>query len=91
MVGRGLMPQDLDLCFQKLMVFGAGLGGIGGAKMGCGGVITEWKDIPMELLLRIVSLGDDQTVIVAAGVWSGWRMLLPWDLPNSPSHGARTT
>ncbi|KAL7176296.1 hypothetical protein ACSBR2_029776 [Camellia fascicularis] len=74
MVGReGLMPEDLDLCFEKLMVFGAGGGGIGGAKMGCGGVITEWKDIPMELLLRIVSLGDDRTVIVAAGVCSGWR------------------
>ncbi|KAF2296630.1 hypothetical protein GH714_000721 [Hevea brasiliensis] len=32
-----------------------------------GVVVTEWKDIPMELLLRIVSLVDDRTVIVASG------------------------
>ncbi|XWS21714.1 hypothetical protein CRYUN_Cryun30bG0078300 [Craigia yunnanensis] len=38
-----------------------------------GVVITEWKDIPMELLLRIVSLVDDRTAIVASGVCSGWR------------------
>ncbi|GMI82960.1 hypothetical protein like AT1G21410 [Hibiscus trionum] len=36
-------------------------------------VVTEWKDIPMELLLRIVSLVDDRTVIVASGVCCGWR------------------
>lgn len=40
-----------------------------GLKMG----ITEWKDIPMELLLQIVSLVDDQTVIAASGVCRGWR------------------
>ena len=38
-----------------------------------GAVITEWKDIPVELLLRIVSLVDDRTVIMASGVCSGWR------------------
>ncbi|KAJ6306904.1 hypothetical protein OIU78_022083 [Salix suchowensis] len=38
-----------------------------------GVVITEWKDIPVELLLRIVSLVDDRTVIMASGVCSGWR------------------
>ncbi|KAA8546490.1 hypothetical protein F0562_002771 [Nyssa sinensis] len=75
MVGKeGLMSEDLDLCFEKLMVFRGGSGGgIGGSKMGGGGVITEWKDIPMELLLRIVSLVDDRTVIVASSVCSGWR------------------
>lgn len=36
-------------------------------------MINEWKDIPMELLLRIMSLVDDQTVIVASGVCTGWR------------------
>ncbi|GFS31024.1 RNI-like superfamily protein [Actinidia rufa] len=36
--------------------------------MGGIGAITEWKDIPMELLLRIVSLVDDQTVIFVSGV-----------------------
>ncbi|GMP46597.1 hypothetical protein CsSME_00014684 [Camellia sinensis var. sinensis] len=72
MVGReGLGGEDLDSCFEKLLLGG---GGIGGVKMrgggGGGGVITEWKDIPMELLLRIV---DDRTVIVASGVCTGWR------------------
>ncbi|KAG4147745.1 hypothetical protein ERO13_D05G242000v2 [Gossypium hirsutum] len=38
-----------------------------------GAVITEWKDIPMELLLRIVPLVDDRTAIVASGVCCGWR------------------
>ncbi|KAJ7959222.1 F-box protein like [Quillaja saponaria] len=37
------------------------------------GVITEWKDIPMELLLQILSLLDDKAVIVASGVCRGWR------------------
>lgn len=34
--------------------------------------LNGWKDLPMELLLRIV-LGDDRTVIVASGVCTGWR------------------
>jgi F-box and leucine-rich repeat protein 1 (S-phase kinase-associated protein 2) len=80
MVGReGLKTEGLGLCFDKLMVFG-GTGGIGGTKMGGGGMITEWKDIPMELLLRIVSLVDDRTVIVASGVCSGWRDAICWGL-----------
>ncbi|XP_057468712.1 F-box protein SKP2A-like isoform X2 [Actinidia eriantha] len=58
------------------MVFGGG----GGAQMGGGGAITEWKDIPMELLLRIVSLVDDRTVIVVSGVCSGWRDAICWGL-----------
>ena len=68
--------EELDLCFEKLMVFGGG----GGAKMGGGGAITEWKDIPMELLLRIVSLVDDRTVIVVSRVCSGWRDAICWGL-----------
>lgn len=35
--------------------------------------MTGWKDLPMELLLRIVSLVDDRMVIVASGVCTGWR------------------
>lgn len=57
------------------MVFGGG-----GAEMGGCGAITEWKDIPMELLLRIVSLVDDRTVIVVSGVCSGWRDAICWGL-----------
>jgi F-box and leucine-rich repeat protein 1 (S-phase kinase-associated protein 2) len=65
---EGLKSDDLDLCFEKLMMV------FGGGKMSGGRAITEWKDIPMELLLRIISLvDDDRTVIVASGVCSGWR------------------
>ncbi|XP_043688487.1 F-box protein SKP2A-like [Telopea speciosissima] len=67
MFGEGSKIGDLESCFQKLVVFGGGEG-----KMG-GGVLTEWKDLPMELLLRIVSLVDDRTVIIASGVCTGWR------------------
>ncbi|XP_058097373.1 F-box protein SKP2A-like [Magnolia sinica] len=63
MVRGKLVTEDLDICFQKLIV---------GGKMG-GGAMTDWKDIPMELLLRIVSLVDDRTVIMASGVCTGWR------------------
>ncbi|KAJ4841687.1 F-box protein skp2b [Turnera subulata] len=80
MVGGGatVRGEDLNSCFEKLMTVAAagagstGIGGQGGAQME-GAVITEWKDIPMELLLRIVSLVDDRTVIMASGVCSGWR------------------
>ncbi|KAF8404353.1 hypothetical protein HHK36_009236 [Tetracentron sinense] len=41
--------------------------------LGGGGKMSDWKDIPMELLLRIVSLVDDRTVIIASGVCTGWR------------------
>lgn len=76
MVGEAtnLSSEDLNLCFEKMMMAGAGAGAdrAGGVKMD-GVVITEWKDIPMELLLRILSLVDEPTVIVASGVCSGWR------------------
>ncbi|PNT37389.2 hypothetical protein POPTR_005G185700v4 [Populus trichocarpa] len=77
MAGEGkARSEDLNLCFEKLMMlaFGGGKTGSseGGVKME-GAVITEWKDIPVELLLRIVSLVDDRTVIMASGVCSGWR------------------
>ncbi|KAL6984345.1 F-box protein skp2a [Sarracenia purpurea var. burkii] len=63
------------------MVIGGSVGEIGGTKMGGGaGMITEWKDIPMELLLRIVSLVDDRMVIVASGVCTGWRDAISWGL-----------
>lgn len=77
MVESGLKNETLDHSFQKLMVV-AGCGG--GMKMGGVGVITEWKDIPMELLLRILSLVDDRSVIVASGVCIGWRDAICWGL-----------
>ncbi|XP_057973686.1 F-box protein SKP2A-like [Malania oleifera] len=68
------MVGDLDSCFRKLMVF-SGSGGDSGSGVGKmqGGAITEWKDIPMELLLRIVSMIDDRSVVSVSGVCSGWR------------------
>ncbi|XP_066307653.1 F-box protein SKP2A-like [Miscanthus floridulus] len=44
---------------------------------------TNWKDLPMELLLRIISLvGDDRIVIVASGVCTGWCDTLGWGVAN---------
>ena len=65
---EGLRSEDLDYTFEKLMVFG------GAVDCGKDSEMTaQWNDIPMELLLRILSLVDDKTVIMAAGVCSGWR------------------
>ncbi|KAK7324132.1 hypothetical protein VNO77_27654 [Canavalia gladiata] len=36
-------------------------------------IITEWRDIPMVLLMQILSLVDDQTVITVSGVCCDWR------------------
>ena len=77
MVGKeNLRTEDLNLCFEKLMMVAGGGGGGGGGEKGGkmkAGVITEWKDIPVELLMQILSLVDDQTVITASGVCRGWR------------------
>ena len=71
---EGLRSEDLDLCFKKLMVFGASLAAGGDGRVGMDDEMTnKWKDIPMELLLRILSLVDDKTVIRASGVCTGWR------------------
>ncbi|XP_030501294.2 F-box protein SKP2B [Cannabis sativa] len=64
--------EDLNVSFEKLMMLGVCDRSGGKVKME-GGVITDWKDIPMELLLQIVSIVDDQTVIMASGVCRGWR------------------
>lgn len=69
--------EELNLCFEKLMMVGAAGGG-GGGNFGKGvnlegGVITEWKDIPVELLMQILSLVDDRTVMIASEVCRGWR------------------
>ncbi|KAL9250350.1 F-box protein SKP2B-like protein [Drosera capensis] len=68
---EGSKSEELDLCFKKLMVYGASVGAeVGNMEVE---VICEWKDLPMELLLRILSLLDDQSVIRASGVCSAWR------------------
>eukprot|EP00262_Sarcandra_glabra_P004524 TRINITY_DN1560_c0_g1_i1.p1 TRINITY_DN1560_c0_g1~~TRINITY_DN1560_c0_g1_i1.p1 ORF type:complete len:360 (-),score=25.80 TRINITY_DN1560_c0_g1_i1:394-1473(-) len=62
MGGEILGTEDLDVYFRNLMVVG------GGKVMG-----GDWKDLPMELLLRIVSLVDNRTIITASGICTGWR------------------
>ena len=66
MVGGRPVTGNLDFWFRNLMV-ADGRGKMEGA------ALNGWKDLPMELLLRIVSLGDDRTVIIASGVCTGWR------------------
>lgn len=73
--------EGLNLSFEKLMVFGgAEHMNESGVGLGGGVRITEWKDIPVELLLRILSLVDDRTVVVASGVCHGWRDAISWGL-----------
>ena len=73
MVGKEkLRTEDLNLWFEKLMMVAGAGNSSKGVKMG-GVVITEWKDIPVELLMQILSLTDNQTVISASGVCRGWR------------------
>ncbi|KAK4433734.1 F-box protein SKP2A [Sesamum alatum] len=87
--------KGLDLCFEEMMVFGGAenmmnnnndtgnnLGSEIGGGLGGGLRIIEWKDIPVELLLRILSLVDDRTVIVASGVCHGWRDAVSWGLTH---------
>lgn len=76
MVGKeNLRTEDLNTCFEKLMMVAGGEvsgNSAKGVRME-GGVISDWKDIPVELLMQILGLVDDQTVISASGVCRGWR------------------
>lgn len=65
----------LNLSFEKLMVFGENMN-----QSGVGLRISEWKDIPVELLMRILCLVDDRTVVVVSGVCHGWRDAISWGL-----------
>ncbi|KAI4387972.1 hypothetical protein MLD38_000354 [Melastoma candidum] len=75
MVGEGNIvgaAEELNSCFEMLkMVAVEGDGKVRETEEY--GVIKDWKDIPMELLLRIMSLADDRSVIMASGVCRGWR------------------
>ncbi|KAL3845469.1 hypothetical protein ACJIZ3_002872 [Penstemon smallii] len=81
--------EGLNLSFEKMMVFGED-GNMNrnnsdcemGFGLGGGLRISEWKDIPVELLVRILSLVDDQTVIVASGVCHGWRDAISWGVTH---------
>lgn len=67
--------EGLDLSFEKMIVF-SGNSGVADLR------VSEWNDIPVELLLRILSLVDDRTVIVASGVCQGWRDAVSWGLTH---------
>ncbi|CAL9085857.1 F-box protein [Musa troglodytarum] len=71
MAGGSPASVDLEVWFNSLIVSGAG------GKMERSAVaIAGWKDLPTELLLRILSLLDDSTVFVASSVCKGWRIAL---------------
>ncbi|KAL6840218.1 hypothetical protein ACP4OV_030028 [Aristida adscensionis] len=72
------MSLELNNSFNDLIVSGGG--GSGQAhNTGTGATLTGWKDLPMELLLRIMStVGDERIIIVASGVCTGWRDALSW-------------
>nr|XP_043618554.1 F-box protein SKP2A-like [Erigeron canadensis] len=66
MEGKG--DDELNICLENMVVFGDG------DSSSIKEINNEWKDIPMELLLRIVSLLDDeQSVIIVSSVCSGWK------------------
>ncbi|XP_057773646.1 F-box protein SKP2B-like [Salvia miltiorrhiza] len=66
--------EGLDFSFENMEIICGGGGG--------GVTLSEWKDIPVELLMRILSLLDDRTAVAAAGVCRGWRDALCWGLTH---------
>jgi len=73
---------ELDAWFRSLMVSSSNQSGQ--AESGSPlPTLSGWKDLPVELLLRIISIvGDDRMVIVASGVCMGWRDALGWGVTN---------
>ena len=73
MIEGGSRKIDLDFWFQNLMISS------GMQTKGFRSEMSGWKDLPIELLLRIILLTDDRTdrtAIVASGVCTGWREAL---------------
>ncbi|KAM3334534.1 hypothetical protein ACQJBY_029139 [Aegilops geniculata] len=78
MVNAQMLSGYLDNSFNALMVSGGGESGQT-QNGGTDTTLSGWKDLPMELLLRIISVaGDDRMAIVASGVCTGWRDALGW-------------
>uniref|UniRef100_A0A8R7TZ83 F-box/LRR-repeat protein 15-like leucin rich repeat domain-containing protein n=1 Tax=Triticum urartu TaxID=4572 RepID=A0A8R7TZ83_TRIUA len=78
MVNAQMVSGYLDNSFNALMVSGGGESGQT-QNGGTDTTLSGWKDLPMELLLRIISVaGDDRMAIVASGVCTGWRDALGW-------------
>ena len=82
MVSARLLDGELDACFRNLTMSS----GRGSGQAETGGdmpTLAGWKDLPMELLMRIISVvGDDRIVVVASGVCTGWRDALGWGVTN---------
>jgi F-box and leucine-rich repeat protein 1 (S-phase kinase-associated protein 2) len=82
MVSARSLDGELDSCFRNLTVSSGG----GRGQPETGGdmpTLSGWKDLPMELLMRIISVaGDDRIVVVASGVCTGWRDTLGWGVTN---------
>lgn len=79
MVNGRPVSRELDAWFNSLMVSSSSQ--MGQAESGGGPLptLSGWKDLPVELLLRIIStVGDDRMIIVASGVCTGWRDALGW-------------
>lgn len=75
MVSGRPLAGGLDMWFQTLIV--------SGDKGASDKVLSGWKDLPLELLMRIVALTDDpRTIIVASGVCTGWRDALCLGVTN---------
>jgi F-box and leucine-rich repeat protein 1 (S-phase kinase-associated protein 2) len=69
MVSGRPLTGGLDMWFQTLIVSCDK-----GRSDKVGPILSGWKDLPLELLTRIVSLVDDpRMIIVASGVCTGWR------------------
>ncbi|KAM0854146.1 hypothetical protein ACQ4PT_050603 [Festuca glaucescens] len=82
MVSARSLDGELVSCFRNLTVSSGG--GRGQAETGGDmPTLSGWKDLPMELLMRIISVvGDDRIVVVASGVCTGWRDALGWGVTN---------
>ncbi|GJM88639.1 hypothetical protein PR202_ga04724 [Eleusine coracana subsp. coracana] len=74
--------SELNSWFKTLMV--STTGDRGQAENGGSmPTLSGWKDLPMELLMRIISIvGDGRMVVVASGVCTGWRDALGWGVTN---------
>lgn len=82
MDGAQPLSGELNNSFNTIMVFG-GDKSQWPQNAGTENSLTEWKDLPMELLLRIIStIGDDRMIIVASGVCTGWRDALGWGVAH---------
>lgn len=67
-------PRDMKLKWKRLLQKRSGCSSdIEGDPVSGEDGDSKWPDLPMELLVRIMTLVDNRTVIVASGVCHAWR------------------